>query len=103
MSNALFLKDAMARAGRPQDRWTGKNQKQFFKTGPNPSLTHWGRVAILKEWDSGIKSPIRIAVRLGIPNRIVQMVLAGLRGRDPDFTNHEYYSHTPARGGFTDG
>jgi len=100
MSNAAFQREALSRAQGPQDKWTGSNPKEYMKLGPSPCITNWGRKAILERWDSGIRSPLRIAVQLGIPNRIVQIVLAGLRDRNPDFTDHEYFQHISPTAGF---
>ena len=102
MSNAYLIR-AEKTAGGKQDGWSGSDPTQYFKTGPNPQLTHWGRKAILELWDGGLKSPLRIAVRTGIPNRLVQYILSGLRDFKPHFSDHEYYQHITFNGGTYDG
>tara|TARA_R110000751_G_scaffold265397_1_gene364483 strand:- start:20701 stop:21021 length:321 start_codon:yes stop_codon:yes gene_type:complete len=102
--NSSHFKKADKTAGGRQDKWNGNDRTQYFKSGPNPQLTHWGRRAIIERWDSGVKSPLRIAVQLQIPNRMVQYVLHALRGRVPDFTDWDYFHlHTNFKGGTYDG
>lgn len=74
------------------DNWSGSNPNQYLKRGYQPQLTKYGRRKIVELYLAEKISPLRIAVRLGIPNKLVQLVLKHLCDRPVDFVWDDYYN-----------